>query len=255
MKFKVNRVQCWMIVVFLSLGACGKLKSTSSPQSSPNPPSPATPEPPSHFTDQPQVLVGWLQEYDTHIHSEIQAQETELLQLSADEMATVCPKWSDLSTVQKLNFWSSLLYAVAKEESDFERNMIYLETGLSTDPITKQQIRSEGLLQLSYGDVEVYHYPFDDISWERDSTSALHDYEIGTKKGDATRTLLNAYSNLNLGLWIMRDLLKKRPAELFESATCRYWSTLRPNSTPFGKILDTLGEKIPACGYPLKQIH
>ncbi len=89
---------------------------------------------------------------------------------------------------------------------------------MSLDSVTGLQIRSEGLLQLSYIDVPSYQYTAGDIDWMKDKAMALSDYAAGATSGNPARTLLNAYANLNLGLFIMNRLIISHPAERLETA-------------------------------------
>jgi hypothetical protein len=119
---------------------------------------------------------------------------------------------------------------------------------MSFDSVTGQQIRSEGLLQLSYVDVVSYAYTGHDISWTADRVMALTDYAKGLTYGNPARTLLNAYSNLNLGLWIMHKRLSANGAtELLEAALGHYWSTMRSSGSGFSTVLKNLKIAIPVC--------
>jgi hypothetical protein len=210
-----------------------------------NPPS--APDSPTSPEARPQVLRGWLPEYSSFIEAKVSDVFPALLGISDSRMSTVCPNWGSLDREAREKFWSALLHSIAVPESALTRNMIYREATMSVDAVTGLQIRSEGLLQLSYVDVRNYRYPSGEISWEKDRTMALADYASGTKSGNPKRTLLNAYANLNLGLFIMNRLQAIHPSEKLEKAYGRYWHTMQTTSRSFSKVVSGLKTKIPAC--------
>ena len=162
-------------------------------------------------------------------------------------MASVCPNWAELDRDERQRFWSALLYSIATRESGHLRTAVYRETTMSIDSVTGLQIRSEGLLQLSYVDVVNYRYPSGEISWENDRTMALDDYAAGRKSGNPKRTILNAYANLGLGLFIMNRLAAVHPNQSIQAAFGRYWSTMRTTSSSHPKVLASLKARIPRC--------
>ncbi|RYZ68316.1 MAG: hypothetical protein EOP09_09655 [Proteobacteria bacterium] len=195
----------------------------------------------------PQTLRGWLPEYTDYVETQVSVKYNFLREVSGTRIGTLCPDYSRLSQSLKLKFWSSLLYSIAVPESGLLRTAIYLEQSLPVDRVTGLQIRSEGLLQLSYSDVVNYQYDGGDISWTADRTRALADYASLTRSGDPERTLLNAYSNLNLGLFIMNRLVGNRPMESVQTSFGRYWSSMRTSSTLFPKVMSGLKLNIPEC--------
>jgi hypothetical protein len=195
----------------------------------------------------PQVIRGWLSEYSSHIENKVAGDYPALLGVADRRMATVCPNWFGLSRGDREKFWSSLLYSIAGPESGRQRTAIYRETTMSIDSVTGMQIRSEGLLQLSYIDVLSYRYPGRDIDWAKDKAMALFDYAAGKSSGNPARTLLNAYANLNLGLYIMNRLVAIHPVEMLETSFGRYWSTMRKSSSGFAVIMKTMRSKSPEC--------
>ena len=197
-----------------------------------------------------QILVGWLDDYSAHVEFKVVYDFPGLLAIPAARMTTVCPHWAEISENDRPKFWSALLYGISKPESNYERTMIYLEDTMPTDPITGYQVRSEGLLQLSYQDVLAHHYTGDDISWVKDKELAVADYKSHKKSGNPKRTILNAYANMNLGLHIMnRILMRQQGMKLsFEDALGTYWSSMRTkNKKAFGQIMERLQEKMPSC--------
>lgn len=199
----------------------------------------------------PQVISGWLPEYSNAVEENVARNYPELLGLAASRMTAVCPNWDRLDRGMREKFWSSLTYAIAGPESGRNRTAVYRETTMSTDSVTGLQIRSEGLLQLSYVDVVNYRYKGGDISWTDDKAMALKDYAAGVGYGNPARTILDAYANLNLGLFIMyRQLVFVNPTQSLDGALGRYWSTMRAANASFSKVKAGLRTKIPECGTP-----
>ena len=241
----------------LALVACGSQNSNSSSQTEalaetspvtviPGDPGTASPYEYESLT-YPQVLKGWLSNYSTFVEYRVDDEYSALRDVATSRVTSLCPNFGSFARAERLKFWSGLLHAISVPESAMGRTMIYREADLPIDSVTGQQIRSEGLLQLSYVDVKNYKYDGGDISWEFDRKMALADYASGTKAGNPARTLLNAYSNLNLGLFIMNRLIERRPTESVQAALGRYWSTMRTTSSAFSKVKSGLRSYVPEC--------
>ncbi len=244
-----------LILAGFSLSGCGVNTTAAEAQLSQIDPSPRpsgsipSPSPSVAPGDSPQVISGWLPEYSSAVEENVAGNYPALLSLASSRMKVVCPNWDRLDRGGREKFWSSLTYAIAGPESGRNRTSIYRETTMSIDQVTGQQIRSEGLLQLSYTDVVSYKYKGGDISWENDRAMAQKDYAAGTSHGNPNRTILNAYANLNLGVFIMyRQLLYVHPTESLETTLGHYWSTMRSTNSPFKTVLSGLRTKIPECG-------
>jgi hypothetical protein len=196
-----------------------------------------------------QIVAGWLEDYSAHVEDRVTRDYQPLLDLPASRMTAVCPEWSSLDRGQRTKFWSAMLWSIAGPESSRNRAAIYRESSMSIDVVTGKQIRSEGLLQLSYVDLLNYRYPEGDISWEADRKMALKDYATGAKIGNPDRTILNAYANLNLGLFIMNRLLTAVYAnQSFEDALGHYWHTMQDTSSTFrAKVLPNMRSRMPEC--------
>ncbi len=199
----------------------------------------------------PQVMTGWLPEYDAFVTSEV-SRYPELVRVTPDRLSNFCPGFADIP--HKPQFYAVLLWAIAGPESDWQRTQITLETNLEgvanpTDPITGQQVRSEGLLQLSYQDMESYGAPdacsFD---WAADRTKAISEYAAGAPLGDGTRSIHDAYKNLECALFIVNaHLTERHPFLKFEDALQRYWVVMNPTSDAYRIVRDNLNRRLPAC--------
>src|SRR4029434_2881038 len=101
-----------------------------------------------------QTLSGWLPEYDAFIKSEVR-KYPKLLKIASARLSIFCPGFAKIAA--RAQFYADLLWSIAGPESDRRRTQITLETNLDgvrnpIDPVTGYQVRSEGLLQLSYQD-------------------------------------------------------------------------------------------------------
>ena len=273
-----NRLYPWGFLSLLVLSSCGKNSPSSSVatnpvDSKPTPapplliasptPSPISPEPDPATTpipsptatpvvstpppDRPQVLVGWLDKYSDFIESKIVERHSELLNLDPVRMKAVCPRWIQLNPVQRRTFWSTLLWAIANPESSYQRTQVFSEPTSTVDRVTGLRIRSEGLMQISYSDVRNYRYLEGDISWYKDKEMALNDYAMELPHGNPKRTILNAYANLNLAIWIMAKNLRLHDDEAFDVALAHYWSTMDVKRKGFPKVLKGLQSKAKYC--------
>jgi hypothetical protein len=200
-------------------------------------------------SEKPQVIKGWLEDYSLHIEDKIQKTYASLLDIPSSKMKKMCPKWSSLNKADRAEFWTHLLYAVSIPESSTNRTLIYLEKSMKTDSVTGYQVRSEGLLQLSYQDVSSYSYKGGDISWSADRSMAIQDYESEAKYGNPNRSILNAYANLNLGIHIIyKQVFKYNPSLSLEDAMGKYWYVMRTSSTTeFNKVYSELKNRFGIC--------
>ncbi|MBP7844232.1 MAG: hypothetical protein KA116_05410 [Proteobacteria bacterium] len=221
--------------------------SDDSDESSVTPPNPDPIEIPQ--SEKPQVIKGWLEDYSLHIEDKIQKTYSSLLDIPSSKMNKMCPKWSSLNKADRAEFWTHLLYAVSIPESSTNRTLIYLEKSMKTDSVTGYQVRSEGLLQLSYQDVSSYSYKGGDISWTADRSMAIQDYESDAKYGNPNRSILNAYANLNLGIHIIyKQVFKYNTSLSLEDAMGKYWYVMRTSSTTeFNKVYTELKKRFGIC--------
>jgi hypothetical protein len=211
----------------------------------------ATPQPEATPIVSKQVLKGWLPDYDAFIKSEVQ-KYPELLTIPPDRLSSFCPGFAKIR--DKAQFYADLLWSIAGPESDRQRTQITLETDLDgvvnpIDPVTGYQVRSEGLLQLSYQDTLSYDAPkacaFD---WAADKTKAIKEYKKGKMYGDGTRSIHDAYKNLRCGLFIVNaHLTRLYPSAKFEDALRRYWITMDPADPGYNKVRKNLIKRQAVC--------
>lgn len=211
----------------------------------------AIPVQPAVVAPRPQVLHGWPPAYDDFVRAEVRKYPG-LLALAPERLSGFCPGFAAID--DKAQFYADLLWAVAGPESDWQRTDVTLETELDgvvnpIDPITGQQVRSEGLLQLSYQDIDSYDAAgvcrFD---WAADKAKATAEYARGAAYGDGTRTIHDAYRNLECGLFIVNaHLLQLYPTAKFEDALRRYWIVMDPDQPGYAEVRRNLAKRQPAC--------
>lgn len=127
-----------------------------------------------------------------------------------------CPMYSRLGTQDKLNFWVEFFAGVSLYESGFKPTSRMVETTMGTDPITGRQVASEGLLQLSYQDVE--WAPYCEFDFQKDRQYAIN---------DVRRSILDPATNLSCGIQIL-DRQVKSHGDIALSKNV-YWATLKIN--------------------------
>lgn len=136
----------------------------------------------------------------------------------ADDIESFCPTYHKLDNNERANVWAQLFVGMAKYESGWDPTSRMLESTLGTDGVTGRSVYSEGLLQLSYGDIQGWQ--FCDFDWSKDkSLSATN----------PNKTILNPYKNLYCGVGIMAKQVAKKGAIVLSSGV--YWSVLKKGGT------------------------
>ncbi len=125
-----------------------------------------------------------------------------------------CPKFDSLKRDEKLTFWTELISAISYFESGWSPVSRMKETTMGTDPITQRPVYSEGLLQLSYQDIQ--WAPYCRFDWELDKSKA---------DKDPKKTILDPFKNLDCGVRILANQISKRSAIILNSGV--YWSVLK----------------------------
>jgi hypothetical protein len=162
-------------------------------------------------------------------------QETPGLIQGADDMDTFCPQYQTLTTNERVNLWALLISAMTKYESGYNPLSRYQETTMGKDSVTGLPVYSEGLLQLSYQDIN--HYKFCEFDWSKDKNLSAT---------DPRKTILDPYKNLNCGVRILaQQVSKKNRITVGDGA---YWAVIKSNSTHH-KIpqIAELTKKMPGC--------
>lgn len=155
-------------------------------------------------------------EWSKMIYTVIENEEPQMLnKKSADDIQFFCPTYYSLARGQRLNFWGEFFVALALPESSWDPTSQMTEKTMDMDPVTRRQVRSEGLLQLSYQDEKSYGLDCG-FNYEKDKV-------LDTK--DPRRTILDPYLNLRCGIKIMAIQLRKHKSITMKTNV--YWSVLR----------------------------
>lgn len=152
-----------------------------------------------------------------------------------EDMHLVCPKYDSLDRNKKIVAWGYFFAAVAKFESAWDPTSWMVESTMSTDPITKKQVKSEGLLQLSYQDIQ--WAPYCEFDWSKDKL-------LG--QDDPKKTIFDPYKNLSCGMRIMDRQIRRTKKIILSSGV--YWAVLKKG----GKYQKTaeikaITQKAPGC--------
>lgn len=185
----------------------------------PTTPSPSPAEPGSSYQMQP---LAW--ENATHPQrkqwsaflQDIILNKWSSLLPGANDMTLFCPPYNRLANEERANVWAQLFVAMAKYESAYSPVSRMHETTMGNDPVTGQPVYSEGLLQLSYQDVQ--WAPWCEFDWSKDKSLS----PTSPKK-----TILDPYLNLDCGVGIMAQQIKRKGSIILDSGV--YWAVLKGN--------------------------
>lgn len=174
-------------------------------------------------------------DWSAFLHNLIEKELANDLLGGSEDVETFCPRYHTLNNKQRVNFWGLLISAMTKYESAFNPLSRMQETTMGTDPVTKQPVYSEGLLQLSYQDIQ--WAPYCEFDWEKDKNLAPK---------DPKKTILDPYKNLSCGTKIFaRQIRSKRNIAVKSGA---YWAVLIPGGK-YTKVAEISGltKKLPGC--------
>lgn len=135
----------------------------------------------------------------------------------ADDITQFCPRYYTLSSNDRANVWAQLIAGMTKFESAYNPVSRMRETTMGTDPITKKPVYSEGLLQLSYQDIQ--GWKFCKFDWNKDKKLS---------PTDPKKTILDPYINLHCGIGILAKQVARTGKIKLSSGA--YWAVLKTNS-------------------------
>ncbi len=148
-----------------------------------------------------------------------------------------CPRFYQLSKVDKRTFWAYFFQALAGAEAGLNpsANVLHTEPEVAVvDGVSHQMVRSEGLLQLTYEDRRRYGCDFD---WKADK---------GLSKKDPAKTILQPEKNLLCGIKILYKQIIVHHKPLLSPTG--YWSTLHPENPDY-LVFEKQMANVPAvCG-------
>lgn len=135
----------------------------------------------------------------------------------SQDITQFCPKYYTLNNNERANVWAQLFAGMTKFESGYNPTSRMRETTMGTDPITRKPVYSEGLLQLSYQDIQ--GWSFCKFDWSKDKSLSAT---------DPKKTILNPFTNLHCGVGIMaKQVARTGKIKLGSGA---YWAVLKTNS-------------------------
>ncbi len=177
----------------------------------------------------------WNPEWDKLIEQSLPA---DLLSSKRErQVRDLCPRFNQMSEVDRRAFWAYFFQALAGAEAGLEptTNVRHSDPEVAVpDPVTHRIARQEGLLQLAYMDSQRYGCDFD---FEKDKALLEHDPE---------RTILQPKNNLECGIKVLdKQLIANHQTLLSKSS---YWVTLRPGGLSFAVFVKQLANMPAACG-------
>lgn len=153
---------------------------------------------------------------------------------TAVDMIYFCPTYNDLTGKQKIIVWSELVSSIAYFESSWDPENELEEKSLGIDPVTGKTIKSQGLMQLSYGDsMRVKSCQF---NWEQDN-----------KNPQNTPSILQPKNNLECGITILTNQIKKHKMIVIQGGA--YWSVIKKGHRfqKIDKIKERLQDQLKFC--------
>ena len=130
--------------------------------------------------------------------------------------------YNSLNKEQKINVWGELIFAICYYESGWNPTSRMVETTMDTDPITKNQVASEGLLQLSYQDKNSYAGKVEKeckFNWNIDRPL----FQNNPK--DPNISILNPFYNLEFGIGILAYQIKTYKKIILTKNV--YWAVIK----------------------------
>jgi hypothetical protein len=152
-----------------------------------------------------------------------------------------CPRFYEISDVDKRAFWAYFFQALAGAEAglDPKTRVRHTEPEVAVrDDVTGRFVRSEGLLQLTYEDQKRYGC---DFNWEADRN---------LKADSPAKSILQPKKNLECGIKILtKQIIDDHKPLLARSG---YWSTLQPGRPSYRIFVKQMTNPPLACGLPTK---
>lgn len=130
--------------------------------------------------------------------------------------------YNSLSRHQKINVWGELISAISYYESGWNPTSRMVETTMSIDAITGNQVASEGLLQLSYQDKNSYKNKVETeckFNWQVDRPLFLNN------PNNPSITILNPFYNLEFGIEILAYQIRTHKKILLTKNV--YWAVIK----------------------------
>jgi peptidoglycan hydrolase-like protein with peptidoglycan-binding domain len=133
------------------------------------------------------------------------------------DITRIRPDYKSLSRTQKINVWGELISAIAKPESSWNPTSWMFEAQ-GIDVVTGQQVRSEGLLQLSYQDKGNYKKLPCRFDWNADKNFPVKDIR---------KTIMNPEINLEFGINVLANQIRRTGKIILTNGV--YWAVIKEN--------------------------
>jgi hypothetical protein len=153
-----------------------------------------------------------------------------------------CPNFYNMGDTDKRVFWAYFFQALAGAEAGLEPTTNVRHPQMAKrDKVTGQPVHSEGLLQLTFEDQQIYGCDFD---WE-------HDRQLGGH--DPGRTILQPKNNLACGIKILDNQIINLRKPLLTGSS--YWSPLQPRTAANRHFLKQMVNPPAACAKSARPAH
>ena len=165
----------------------------------------------------------------------------------AEDTPDFCRNYKALDRDQKITVWTQIFAGISYWETGWDPLNRTLE-GPDLDEITGEKPVSEGLLQLSYADMNNYQdletgASYCTFTWDKDRILPVSDIH---------RSILNPYNNLYCGIRIMADSIVSNHSKDGKKRVVYngYWSTLGAGFHMHNRASDIRRavQKFPFCG-------
>jgi hypothetical protein len=230
------------VTAFVFAVGCGKHQDPPAaaapvPETKPAPPTPI---------DAKRAEVGgpmWDPDWDTIVEK---ALPPEMLSSQVPrDVRRFCPRFYEMSEVDKRAFWAYFFQALAGAEGGLKPTTLVRHTEPEVavkDGVTGRAVRSSGLLQLTYEDQTRYGCDFD---WDADKKLP--------QAHDPGKTILQPKNNLECGVKILdKQIIDQHKPLLSQSG---YWSTLRPGGASYRVFVKQMSNAPAACGVGVAKGH
>src|ERR1700733_1641790 len=199
------------------------------------------PAPPTPIDEKKAELGGtpWDPQGDAIVE---QAVPPEMLSTRAPRgVVRFCPRFNAMAETDKRAFWAYFFQALAGAEAGLNPTSSVRQVPpdvAAQNSVPKDDVRTEGLLQLAYADAKRYGCDFD---WEADRAKPPK---------DPSKTILQPKNNLECGIRILFDQLVVKHRPLLTKSS--YWSTLRPGAPGYSVFIKQMTNPPAACASPVK---
>jgi hypothetical protein len=227
-----------LLSVSLFVSGCAKHGAQAAAHPAAQPQTPVTKPAPATPIDAKKVELGgdtWDPQWDAIVEK---ALPEEMLSTAVPrDVRRFCPRFYEMSEVDKRAFWAYFFQALAGAEAGLKPDTRVRHTQPAVaviDPVTHRAVRSEGLLQLTYEDQQRYGC---DFNWDADKN-------LSPK--DPAKSILQPKNNLECGVKILDHQMIDQHKGVVSRTS--YWSTLQPGTISYRVFVKQMTNPPLACG-------